>query len=83
LAGGGIMPFHKFNITAESKSEMRSYSTSRSKEGILAEIEEELLNDNYYEVKYHLCNHDIPVPCEDETVVSSKGEIPEKPIELL
>ena len=71
------MPFHKFNITAESKSEMRSYSTSRNEEEILAEIEEELLNDNYYEVKYHLCNHDIPKSCADEEAVASKGEIPE------
>jgi len=71
------MPFHKFNITAESKSEMRSYTTSRDKEEILAEIEEELANDNYYEIKYHLCNHDIPKKCGDEKVVASKGEIPE------
>ena len=77
------MPFHKFNITAESKSEMRSFTTDRTEEKILADIEEELSNDSYYEIKYHLCNHDIPKPCEDETVVSSKGEIPEKPIELL
>jgi len=74
------MPFHKFNISAETQNEMRSYSTNRNQEEILAEIKEELTNENYYEIRYHLCNHDIPKSCGDEEIVASKGEIPEEPI---
>ena len=72
------MPFHKFNITSETFNEMRSFTTDRTEEKILADIEEELANENYYEIKYHLCNHDIPKSCADEEVVASKGEIPEE-----
>ena len=72
------MPFHKFNIRSESKDEIRSFSEGRSEEEILLEIEAELESDTYYEIKYHLCNHDIPKSCDDEVVVSSKGEIPEE-----
>ena len=77
------MAFHKFNIDSESVNEMRSFSTSRDKEQILGDIEQELENDEYYEVKYHLCNHDIPEPCEDEDVVATKGEIPEDEDEVM
>ena len=74
------MSFHKFNITAETVNEMRSFTTDRTEEKILADIEEELANDSYYEIRYHLCNHDIPKSCGDEEIVASKGEIPEEPI---
>lgn len=72
------MPFHKFNIKSETVNEMRSFTTDRTEEKILDDIEEELANENYYEIKYHLCNHDIPKPCDNEEVVASKGEIPEE-----
>ena len=74
------MPFHKFNITSETVNEIRSFTTNRSEQEILADIEEELTNKNYYEIRYHLCNHDIPKSCGDEEIVASKGEIPEEPI---
>ena len=74
------MPFHKFNITSETVNEIRSFTTNRSEQEILADIEEELTNENYYEIRYHLCNHDIPKSCGDEEIVASKGEIPEEPI---
>ena len=74
------MGFHKFNIRSESKDEIRSYSEGRSEEEILLDIEAEIESDTYYEIKYHLCNHDIPKPCVDEEVLVSKGVIPEKVI---
>lgn len=70
--------FHKFRITAESINETRSYSVNRDKEMILIDIENELENDEWYQIKYHKCNHDIPEPCKDETIVAEKGEIPEE-----
>ena len=75
------MSFHKFNINAETVNEMRSFSTNRDKKEILIDIEKELADNNYYEIKYHLCNHDIPKVCDDEEVVASKGEIPQEEME--
>ena len=75
------MSFHKFNITAENVNEMRSFTINRDKKEILTNIEKELADNNYYEIKYHLCNHDIPKACDDEEVVASKGKIPQEEME--
>lgn len=72
------MPFHKFEIRSETFNEVRSFSINdtHSKDSILEKIKEEINDEEFYEIRYHKCNHDIPKKCDGSEVVAQKGELP-------